>query len=224
MPGKTEIQIDSLIRGARRTIAVRITDEGKLEVRAPAFVPLFVIRKFVADRSDWIDRTRQAIAGRTKDRPVFAEGALFPVFGEPYSLHLTDGNVVTTLGRQIFFPRRLLPDARTTMREWYTKQARKAITGRMEFFAARMNVSYRMISIRDVHTRWGSCSTSGTVSFSWRLAMAPPDIVDYVVVHELSHTVHHDHSHAFWDTVFRYYPAYRTARTWLRRNGHTLEF
>jgi predicted metal-dependent hydrolase len=88
--------------------------------------------------------------------------------------------------------------------------------------AARLGVTYTRITIRDTRSRWGSCSTTGTLSFSWRLALAPREILDYVVVHELCHLRHHDHSRRFWNLVGEVWPQYREHKAWLDAHGWEL--
>jgi predicted metal-dependent hydrolase len=100
--------------------------------------------------------------------------------------------------------------------------ARRLVTETAQEEAARLGVSYRRIVIRDTRSRWGSCSSSGTLSFSWRLALAPRPILDYVVVHELCHLVHHDHSKRFWSLVARARATYRQEREWLSAHGWEL--
>ena len=100
--------------------------------------------------------------------------------------------------------------------------ARALVTETARAEAPRIGVAYRRIAIRDTRSRWGSCSSNGTLSFSWRLALAPRRVLDYVVVHELCHLVHHDHSRRFWSLVARVRPSYREERTWLSDHGWEL--
>lgn len=88
--------------------------------------------------------------------------------------------------------------------------------------ARRMGVRPKSVVIRDQRTRWGSCSSSGTLSFNWRLIMVPPTVLEYVVIHELAHMVHPNHSATYWSFVSRYYPAFKEARSWLRKNAALL--
>ena len=88
--------------------------------------------------------------------------------------------------------------------------------------SARIGVTYKRITIRDTRSRWGSCSTTGTLSFSWRLALAPREVLDYVVVHELCHLRHHDHSRRFWSLVREVWPQYREHKAWLDDHGWEL--
>jgi predicted metal-dependent hydrolase len=100
--------------------------------------------------------------------------------------------------------------------------ARRLVTETAREEAPRLGVSFRRISIRDTQSRWGSCSSSGSLSFSWRLALAPRRILDYVVVHELCHLVHHDHSRRFWSLLGRVRVTYRDERDWLSDHGWEL--
>jgi predicted metal-dependent hydrolase len=100
--------------------------------------------------------------------------------------------------------------------------ARKATSETATREATRLGVSFARITIRDTRSRWGSCSTTGTLSFSWRLALAPREILDYVVVHELCHLRHHDHSQRFWKLVGEVWPQYREHKAWLDAHGWEL--
>ncbi len=105
---------------------------------------------------------------------------------------------------------------------WLRQQARPVIEKRVDAWAATLHVSPRRITIRDQRTRWGSCSSSGTLSFNWRLIMPPLEIMDYVIVHELAHMLEANHSRQFWSIVARYCPDHKKHRIWLRRNASLL--
>jgi predicted metal-dependent hydrolase len=105
---------------------------------------------------------------------------------------------------------------------WYREQARAELKRVADHEAARLGVTYTRLSIRDQLTRWGSCSKTGALSFNWRLVLAPSAILTYVVVHELCHRIHHDHSAAFWSAVAAARPTFREERTWLAEHGHEL--
>ena len=89
--------------------------------------------------------------------------------------------------------------------------------------AAAIGVSFKRVAVRDQRTRWGSCSTTGTLSFNWRLALAPPEVLDYIVVHEVCHLREHNHGPRFWSLVAERRPGYRDQAEWLRRHGHELQ-
>jgi predicted metal-dependent hydrolase len=103
------------------------------------------------------------------------------------------------------------------------RQARARVTDVAEREAVRLGVTYERIAIRDQRTRWGSCSTRGTLSFNWRLVLAPPAVLEYVVVHELCHLREPSHSPRFWALVEAARPGFETERAWLRRHGWELQ-
>lgn len=116
-----------------------------------------------------------------------------------------------------------LTDAqRSALEQRYIAAAKEYFPKRASYFLQFTGGSYNRITIRDQKTRWGSCSARGTLSFNWRLMLAPPAILDYVVVHELCHLTHMNHSAAFWEKVESVYPDYRTARKWLKDHGREL--
>lgn len=104
----------------------------------------------------------------------------------------------------------------------YRKAAKQYIYERVEYYLPLTGGSYRTLRIGDQKTRWGSCSSNGTLSFSWRLMLAPPRVLDYVVIHELCHLTHMDHSPAFWAKVESIDPDYKEHRKWLKDNGNSL--
>ena len=104
----------------------------------------------------------------------------------------------------------------------YRRAATEYFPKRVFFYESQLPVHHKKITIRDQKTRWGSCTSSGTLSFNWRLMMAPPHILDYVVVHELCHLIHMNHSPAFWDVVSSLIPDYKECRMWLRVHGQEL--
>jgi predicted metal-dependent hydrolase len=128
------------------------------------------------------------------------------------------------IGRQIQLeaPRVLNLDGLSLTEREGRRLARNAIGETAKRESSRLGVTYKRITIRDTRSRWGSCSTTGTLSFSWRLALAPREILDYVVVHELCHLRHHDHSRRFWSLVGEVWPQYREHKAWLDDHGWEL--
>ena len=121
---------------------------------------------------------------------------------------------------------RPVPDLTDTQRaaleKRYIEAARDYFPKRAAYFQPFTGGSFERITIRDQKTRWGSCSARGTLSFNWRLMLAPPAVLDYVVVHELCHLTHMNHSAAFWALVEEVCPDYRSHRKWLKDHGHEL--
>jgi predicted metal-dependent hydrolase len=111
-------------------------------------------------------------------------------------------------------PRRLL--------DWLKRQAHLDLNLRVDLHAKRLNLTPKRIFVRDQTTRWGSCSTSGALSFSWRLVLAPPFVLDYLAAHEVAHLAHMNHGPRFWALVARTMPRHEKARSWLHKHGSSL--
>ena len=122
--------------------------------------------------------------------------------------------LLQVLGAVEHAPRRLT--------DWLKKRARLKLAERVDFHAQRLGLSYKRLGVRDQTSRWGSCSSNKTLSFSWRLILAPEQVLDYVAAHEVAHLREMNHSPRFWALVEKTMPDYRQARLWLRENGQTL--
>jgi predicted metal-dependent hydrolase len=121
-----------------------------------------------------------------------------------------------------YLSRHRLPEAPAVFEAWYRAQARRLISERVKHYAARNGFAYKRVSITRAKTRWGSCGSGGTLNFSWRLVLAPLEIIDYVVVHELAHLEVKNHSSVFWEKVEALMPDYKERRKWLKDNGQAL--
>lgn len=119
-------------------------------------------------------------------------------------------------------PSNLTQAQQEALEKRYREAAREYITKRAGHWADLMGVTYSSIAIRSQKTRWGSCSSRGTLSFNWKLMLAPPPVLDYVIIHELCHLVHMNHSADFWKCVSIYMPDYKIKRQWLKNHGHEL--
>ncbi len=168
-----------LIRSARKTISLRITPAGEIEVRCPTRMRRTEVDAFVRSKAAWIE----------------ANLAKLP----PAEEKLTE---------------EALEDLR--------RRAKETIPERTAYFAPLVGVSYGNITIRSQKTRWGSCSSKGNLNFNCLLMLTPPEVLDYVVVHELCHRRELNHSARFWAQVERTLPDYRIHRKWLKDNGNAL--
>jgi len=216
------IAIDQLIRSRRKTIALIITREGSLVVRAPLRASRAQIESVVAEKAAWI-RTRQAeMLARPKPAALeFKNGASFPYMGRLHSfLFSTKAPARLALREGVF---QLSPasaqQAGKYFLAWYKRQARIVLDERVKFHASRLGLVPAALRISSARTRWGSCSSRGTLSFTWRLVLAPLAVIDYVVVHELVHLEIKNHSSTFWQRVQAAYPETSPARRWLKENS-----
>jgi len=214
-----------IIRSRRKTIAVEITKEGGVLVRAPLKLARREVLAFVHQSSDWIARklaqTRVLQEERTPRR--FGEGELFPFMGEQHCLrYVAGGEYLRKENGEFLLGAELSFRAGDLFRTWYRARAREILEDRVAQFALRMGLTFRSVRITDAKERWGSCNAAGSLNFAWRLVMAPPHVIDYVIVHELAHLVEMNHSRRFWGRVGRVLPDYAKRRKWLRENEHLL--
>ncbi len=204
---------------ARRLIVRVDPVKGRVIVTAPSKRALSEAIDFARTRAPWISRELDACAVA---RP-FAAGETFPYRGAPVEIKATKrarGGVALDGGKLV-----VDGDARHLNRrvtEWLKKEARFALTERVDHYAALLSRKRGPIAIRDTRSRWGSCARTGAMSFSWRLILAPPQILDYVAAHECAHLVHLNHSAAYWRTLNSLDVDARAARDWFNAHGQSL--
>jgi len=220
------VEIDKIIRTKRKTIALQITDDGTLIVKAPFGVSEQTIKNVVIKHKDWIERKKKDILSRD---PKFAEkefvnGEGFLYLGKYYKLNIVNKQDTPLLFNNNYFYllRDYLPVARDLFIDWYKEKAYEKISERVEWYAKKRGFVYNKINITSANQRWGSCSSKGNLNFSWRLIMAPLPVIDYVVVHELVHLEERNHAKSFWSKVKMLMPEYEKHRDWLKRNGYLL--
>jgi predicted metal-dependent hydrolase len=224
MPASPDLPIHRLVYSRRRTLALIVQADGMLEVRAPRGTSQAVIQKFVHANRPWIEK-KQAQALKRPRPPLraFRQGETFPLLGNEYPLRLVERKrPALTFEDGFQLSRSALPRAGQAFTAFYKQEAARVLAERVQLYAARHGFQVQKIRISSARTRWGSCSARGTLSFTWRLVMAPLEVIDYVVVHELVHLRVRNHSKAFWAAVAEIMPSYKQPRLWLKRHGHTL--
>ncbi|UCH76155.1 MAG: M48 family metallopeptidase [Rhodospirillales bacterium] len=203
-----------------RRLALRIPGhDDSVELVLPMRAPEADGLAFLRSRSSWVlDRL-----DRLPPRVPFADGAELPLGGVPHRLrwHPGDGPPVAIDGHDILVAGRQEHMARR-FRDWLHTEARRRITPLARDKAAMIAAPVTRITIRDQKSRWGSCAPGGRLSFNWRLVLAPPPVLDYVVAHEVAHLSEPNHSPAFWRLVDRLTEGRETGRDWLRRHGPQL--
>lgn len=155
-------------------------------------------------------------------KKTYVSGEAFLYLGK--TVHLTFGNYsnIHIKGNRLFFPQVLQFRVQKELTSWYIKEAKRIIIERLEFYAKHMNLSHGIVTFSDTKSRWGACAPNNDLQFNWRLVMTPLLTINYVVVHELVHTVEKNHSRDFYSRVRYYCPTYRIQRDWLNTNGHLL--
>lgn len=217
--------IDQLIRSRRKTVLLEITPDARLIVRAPHRLPKSLILKSVAERAQWIEaKKRQALARARLYPPIRgSEGDTVWFLGRSYRLSFLENVLLPELRADcLVLPMKMKEKALTVIVSWYKEQAWSILTGRVNLYAGFYSLAYKSLGITSAQKRWGSCGADCSLNFSWRLAMAPMKAIDYVVVHELAHTCHHNHSKDFWAKVQQMMPDYQAQKVWLCENSGIL--
>lgn len=218
----------------RRTIQLRIVDLQCLEVTAPTGTGMDRLQQVLRDKSAWLLRQLQRLetTAANSTNASLTHGATILYQGAPHSLLLlADGGKRPQVTRNhgaiaIHLPELVGydndPAVYRALKHWFGEQAQIRLLERTRYWASHIGVTPQRISLRDQKTRWGSCSSRGAISFNWRIIMAPPPVLDYLVIHELCHMLQPNHSPKYWLEVARWCPDFRNHRNWLRQNGGLL--
>ncbi|MFA7467039.1 MAG: SprT family zinc-dependent metalloprotease [Desulfotomaculaceae bacterium] len=224
------------VERSKRITGLKITVDAErgAVVTAPLNCSVNLIEAFVKEKALWITERLQHLENMTGCRVPrkFVSGEQLFFLGDRYTLLVkkaTDYQGVLIQDREIHVAIDDVENSpgwmvKNTLVEWYVGRARQLINARVNLFAAAMVQKPAAIRIKKQKSRWGSCSARGNLNFNWKLVMAPIEVIDYVVVHELCHLVKLDHSAEFWYLVASLLPDYKKKRQWLREFGPALSF
>jgi predicted metal-dependent hydrolase len=212
-----------------RRARINVSADG-VEVVVPRRMALRHVKPFVEEKRPWIERTLRRIREAEEAAAVrLSDGGSVPYLGSllTLSVRVEPGRVRSHVARRgdVLFVALGSPGVeplRAALEGWYRRRARAEVAPRLDAACARAGTRYTRLSIRAQRTRWASCSSNGAMSFNWRLLLAPPEILCYVVEHEVAHLQVLDHSPRFWRLLGSRSPSYREHERWLRRNGPAL--
>ncbi len=215
----------------RKTASVQVSPDNQVSIIVPQVLPEERIATIIKRKTRWI-MNKIAINNQVKYpvRPKeFVSGEAFAYLGRNYRLKVSDGSSRVELKNGYFMvtiPNKGKADdaklIRTLLIEWYMHHARQKLAERVKRYAGIMDIKSYGLTVKSLNSQWGSCSKDGTLSFNWRIVMAPLRLLDYVVVHELCHLTYHDHSKEFWQQLERYLPDWRELKEELRQTGALL--
>jgi predicted metal-dependent hydrolase len=216
-----DIRIDTIIRTKRRSIALQVNEHAEVVVRAPRWVARKYIDAFVRSHQTWIVEQQSQKRAQKKIQRRYVDGEIFLFLGDELQLKRDNGKNVRLRDKVLLLGKEV-KDPGYQVEKWYRAQARIYLTNLCESLAKEYGDEFAAVRITGAKTRWGSCSSKKNLSFSWRLMMAPEEVVRYVVIHELTHLRHMDHSKAFWECVQLRCPNYIRSKKWLNDNAERL--
>ncbi|MCS5591963.1 MAG: M48 family metallopeptidase [Gammaproteobacteria bacterium] len=211
-----------IIRSKRKTLSLQINQNAELIIRAPLRLPEKDIQAFVVEKSSWISKKQEEVESRVSQKYHFEDGEMFLYLGNTYPLAISLGTNSLSFNGEVFELNVNCADASTAFRGWYKLKFRDIAVPRIDYFANKYSLQFHDVRLKAQKTLWGSCSSDNNLNFNYLLMMAPMSVIDYVIVHELSHTIHKNHSSDFWGLVEAILPEYKQAKKWLKENGHKL--
>lgn len=215
--------IDIAVRICSRAKHVKLRAASQIELILPKYANFERAYEFLLSKELWI--RNQFL----KLKPIKQElSETISILGEEYQLILNDPHIkepIKIVDKQLIISKVISPDKLKLTIAIYLKKIFKKEAEKYAFLKANeLQVKYSRITVKDTISRWGSCSSSGNISFSWRLILAPKNVMEYVIVHELCHLKEMNHSIRFWRLVESVFPGYKVARIWLKSNGKTLHY
>jgi len=218
----TKKPVYEVIRSNRKTIALVVNSNATLIVRAPFSVSDNEIKEVVSKKQFWIAEKRKQVEvfGINHPKVEMKNGAGVMYLGNSYTITKDAVTSFKVTEPFIYAPQNATVE---TFRQWLKDEALTIITERVKKYADIMGVEFSKISLSDAYARWGSCSTKNALNFAWRLVMCPVSVIDYVVVHELSHITYKNHSSLYWARVKTILLDYLESQEWLKVNRKLME-
>ncbi len=228
----SELDYTIVRRPRRHTVAIVVRATGKIEVLAPPRTSAADLARFVHRKQDWLHAKLAELQHRSAPPPPreWISGAELPYFDARLKLQVlagTTASVRRVANTLLVRCRETSPDDRAAavkrlLETWYKNRAHDELRRRLDHWAAIVGGVPKTVTVRDYRRRWGSCFRDGRIVLNWRLLLAPLEIADYVVVHELCHLLRHDHSPTYYAILARYLPDWRRRRQWLHDHEATL--
>jgi hypothetical protein len=216
----------SIKYSARKTISIIVERDRSVVVRAPLNTSEELIAKEVNKRKRLLLNKIEHNQKYPFPKPAkeFVSGETLLYLGKNYKLYVTDNlNENIVFDSKFFINKSNQKQANKLFREWYIKSATEIIVPKAKAIAKQLGVEYRNINILDLKYRWGSCTPKDNIHFNWRIIKAPMTVIEYIIVHELTHLLEANHSPAFWNRVAVMQPNFEKAKAWLKEFGGELE-
>ena len=218
--------IDEIKYSQRKTLVIEVKAGGKVLLRAPKGCSRARIERFIQAKTAWILAAKAKMSKiEAPQSQEYQDGARFLFLGKAYPLHFVK-NQKTALAfsfeEGLSMQASRQSDAQKLLIAFYRQETRKLASYFINQYASKWKLDVKTLKINSAKTRWGSCSGKNSINISYRLAMTPIAAFEYVIVHELAHTVHHNHSAEFWQFLSQMLPDFEKRRAWLKQNGRFL--
>ena len=212
---------DQIIRSKRKTLSISINENAELIVRAPNRISDQKIQDFINEKENWITRNQSVVKARAEDTAkdknmLLYLGTLFPLKTD------NDAKKISFNGEEFLAGLQNKEKTNKSLKTWYKNKFKEVAVPRLFYFAEKHNLQVNQVRIKEQKTLWGSCSSRNNINLNFLLIMAPLKVIDYVIIHELAHTIHKNHSVNFWNAVEEIMPNYKEAKRWLKENGYRL--
>ena len=215
-----------MIRSHRKSLGLTIERDGSVILRAPVDCPDAAADTFFQEKKFWIYQKLAEKRLHEGDIPVkeYVNGEGFEYLGRTYQLVLVDSGPPLRLYRGRFEMRRdCAKKGKEVFIAWYKEHAEKIIRERIQIYQPRISDLVKGIRVMDLKYRWGSCTSKHNLNFHWKMILTPMRIVDYIIVHELTHMIEKNHTPAFWHNIGLILPDYEVRKEWLDKNGKKIE-
>ncbi len=216
----------SIVYSDRKTLSIIVERDRSVIVRAPKNTSNKAIEKEIEKRKRLIQKKIEHNQKYTYEKQTkeFVPGESLLYLGNYYKLDVLDDSIDGVIfDNKFFISKASQKQANKLFKEWYIKSANEIITPKAVSIAKQIGVKYNNINILDIKYRWGSCTPKDNIHFNWRIIKAPITVIEYIIVHELTHLLESNHTEEFWNRVSAKLPSYAKAKQWLKENGHELE-
>tara|TARA_B110001452_G_scaffold251542_1_gene240676 strand:+ start:1217 stop:1876 length:660 start_codon:yes stop_codon:yes gene_type:complete len=211
-----------IIKSKRKTLSLSINENAELIVRAPNQISNKRIEEFIIEKSKWINKNKNLMQSRINEMNNSQSNYLFlgniypliKVNEDPNKIDFNGTEFITSIENQDTF--------KASLKSWYKIKFKEIAIPRLNYFSDKYNLKINQVRFKNQKTLWGSCSSKNNINLNYLLVMAPMIVIDYVIIHELVHTVHKNHSENFWNAVEAIMPDYKKAKKWLNKNGYKL--
>jgi len=224
LTAKNKVTTYKIIRSNRKTLCLSVDESARLIVRAPNRASDKQIHEFVSTKESWINKKQQLMRDRLDEYESHLSLPQCLYLGKLYPLKLIPSRVDTISfnGSELTVSHSNEDKIKLTLSSWYKQRFIDIAKPRVSYYAKKYNLAINRVNVKAQKTLWGSCSGNNNINLNYQLIMAPIEVIDYVIVHELVHTLHKNHSPSFWQEVGLIMPKYKASKSWLKENGYKL--